>query len=143
MIFCCELIVHITDTRAQKVVSCTSAHNNCSVSHLHWLSVFESFWICAIHNHCNLIKLLPNYTLNYTRTYKLLRVELLWNHCSHLSKVLGICTNKHTKYMHELLLSREKTGPLSSSGLQMSCVMSLFPLQRIFWPFDFSMPIFF
>ena len=26
MIFYCELMVHITDTRAQKVVSCTSAH---------------------------------------------------------------------------------------------------------------------
>jgi len=26
MIFYCGLMVHITDTRAQKVVSCTSAH---------------------------------------------------------------------------------------------------------------------
>jgi len=43
---------------------------------------------------CNLLKMLPNYILNYTRAYNLVWLKLLRSHCGHLLKVSGICTNK-------------------------------------------------
>jgi len=61
-----------------------------------------------------LLKIIPNYILNYTRAYNLFGVKPLRSHCGHLLQVSLTCLYKQTKVLLLYLVS----SILFVSGIQ-------------------------